>query len=219
MLILLDGLVSWFASVDLPAAIQGGAAVWVAGVSTLALRTWRTQLRAQKYIEFTEAITNAAHEYILLMRDPVSHLEMARIAINSNQPFDTAESSMPQRQALVRFIEREGMERSQLIWASLAEVKPVLSRLQSLSIKGQALGIASYDRCMNACRMLEWSYNQIEAFCAVIRSPYMNWDHPEVQKNLNVVASIEPSALRSNLAAQNIEIIAFAQNVYKKAFR
>ena len=211
-------LMKWLAAVEWPAALQGVAAVWVAVVSTIALRTWRTQLRAQKYIEFIEAITNTVHEYILLMRDPVTHLDMARISISSRQRADT-ESSALQSQALVDFIEREGRERSQVIWDSLALVKPVLSRLQSLSVKGQALGMVGYERCFNACRMLEWSYNQLEAFCAIIRSPHMNWEHPEVQKNLKTAASIEPSALRSNLATQNVEIVGFAKDVYKSALR
>lgn len=215
---LLESVVNEVLTMDWPAFLQGAGAIWMAVVATIALTTWSKQLRAEKQIGFIDELTNVVHEYILLMRTPVSQLEFAKIGIDAHRGI-SLEDPQHENSEVIAFIERKGVEHSKRIFESLAAVRPVLSKMQSLAVKGQVFGMQGYERCFNACEMLAWSFNQLEAFGAAIGNPYMNWDNELVQKAISSVHKIDPQEIRDNLSAQSIAVIAFSKDVYKRAIQ
>lgn len=175
-------------------------------------------MHAHKQLAFVDELTDTVHEFILLMSAPISQITFAKIGISSytGNTNDYAKYENPEA---IAYIENEGAETSKKILDQLNSVKPVLSKMQSLSTKGQILGIANYSKCMNACNMLQWSHNLVEVFGVIIGSQHMNWEHPEVQKHLLHLIKINPEEIRANLAEQNKEIISFAKGVYESSLK
>jgi hypothetical protein len=206
------------AQVDISSLLQGVGAIWVAIVATAALSTWRKQLHAEKQLTFIDELTDTVHEFILLMASPTSHLGFAKVGIEAHKGAAFGFEKYGNAEAIA-YINKSGPNTSDRILKKLALVKPVLGKMQSLVVKGQVLGMPDYSRCQNACAMLAWSHDQIEAFCAIIGDPYLNWEHPDVQKSLSNLSKIDAERINANLQEQNKAFIVFAKKAYEKATR
>jgi hypothetical protein len=183
-------------------------------IATIALTTWKRQIRAQKHIDFIDELTDTVHDFILLISGPLTSLKFAKIAIDSYSTTYKDTEDLKNVGA-IEFIKKEGNVTREGIQKQLGAVRPILSKMKSLVAKGQVLGIADYFKCQNACEMLEWSYNQIEAFSAIVGETTLNWKNPEVQRVLNKILSIDPEQIEKKLKEQNLEYILFAKQAYK----
>lgn len=192
--------------------------IWVATVATLALSTWRKQLRAQKQLSFIDELTDTVHEFILLMAVPTSRLVYAKIGIEAHKGATVGFEQYENAEAIA-FINKQGPSTSDRIMADLALVRPMLGKMQSLAVKGQVLGLQDYPKCQNACAMLAWSHGQLQAFCAIIGNPNLNWENAVVQKSLNTLSEINPDRINANLEEQNKVFIEFAKKAYENAIR
>lgn len=194
--------------------LQLAVGIYVSIVATIALTTWRKQLRAQKQLSFINDLSDIVHEFILSMATPTKRLEFAKIGIDAYKgvpskfdQYDNAE--------IIAFINRQGSDISQKITADLAHARPVLGKMQSFVAKGQVLGFQNYSKCQDACTMLAWSYNQLQAFCGIIEGSNPNWEHPLVQKNLNLLSKIDADSINLNLEAQNKKFLEFTKTVHE----
>lgn len=207
---MIDSLTDFLSTRDWAATVQGAAALWMAIVATFALRTWRSQMAVRNEVEFLDEIVDTVHEFILLMKPVVSGLSLARMGFESySSPGSTDEHS-----GVIAFIEQRGQDTSERILNQLRAVKPVLSKMQSLAVKGQIFGMKDYETCRQACTMLKWSHDQIEAFCGAIESPFLNWNHPDIRSMLVNVKKIDPRQIADNLEKQSEAVVLFAKSTY-----
>jgi len=200
------------------AIVQVLVVIWMATIATFALNTWKCQIKAQKQIDFIDELTDTIHTFILSMPVPVSSLMFAKIGINAHIGIHEEPEDIKNPEA-VAFIKRRGKDTGESIQKQLDAIRPIISKMKSLVAKGQVFGIENYSQCQNACDMLEWSYNQIEAFSVIIRNPNLNWNHPDIQRTLDKALSITPEHIESNLAEQNSAFILFARQAYNKILK
>lgn len=210
------GIGSYLGELNLSALIQGVGAIWIAIVATIALHTWRKQLHAEKQLAFIDELTDTINELILLMNVPVTQLEFAQIGIEaykgSTYGFDKYENA-----AAIAYITNAGQAVSARLFESLGKVKPVLGRIRSLVVKGQVLGFSDYARCQNACDLLSWTHDHIEAFSVILANDNLNWENPTVQQSLSNLSKFDPNRVRRTLQEQNAEFIQFAKRAYENA--
>lgn len=76
---------------------------------------------------------------------------------------------------IISYVEKNGKDDYVRLNEYLDKVRPIKSRMNSLSVKGQVLGFDNYRQCYDACTMLTWSYGQLEAFAVLIGSAHLNW--------------------------------------------
>ena len=211
-------LKTYLSELDLSALLQGIGAIWVAVVATIALRTWRKQLHAEKQLAFIDELTDTVHEFILLMASPTTQLEFAQVGIEAHKGvafgFEQYEHG-----AAIAYITKAGKDTSARLFESLAKVKPVLGKMRALVVKGQVLGFPDYPRCQNACQLLGWTHDHIEAFAAILANGNLNWENPVVQQSLSSLPKFDPHRVRTTLQEQNAEFIQFAKQAYEKATR
>jgi len=146
-------------------------------IATIALNTWRKQIKAQKHVNFLDELTDTVHAFILSMSAPVTSLRFAKIAIDAHS-YVHKDSADKRNVGAIEFIKKEGKVTRESIQEQLEAVRPILSKMKTLVAKGQILGMKNYFKCQNACNMLEWSYNQIEAFSSIIGNANLNWENP-----------------------------------------
>ena len=211
---LMQNLQAIFSETDWPSIMQGVAGIWVAILATIALNTWRKQIKAQKHVDFLDELTDTIHAFILSMSGPVSSLKFAKIEIDSYSHIHKNTDDQKNVGA-VEFIKKDGRFTRESIQKQLESVRPILSKMNSLVAKGQILGIKNYIKCQNACSMLECSYNQIEAFSSIIGNTNLNWENPEVQKTLDKILSVNSEQIDKNLVEQNSEYLLFARQAYQ----
>jgi hypothetical protein len=205
-------------SMDWPAIGQTVAGIWMAIIATIALNKWRRQVKAKKHIDFIDELTDTIHAFILSMSAPVSFLKFAKIGIDAHAGIHDEPEDVRNPEA-VAFIKKQGKSTREDIREHLEAVRPILSKMKSLVAKGQVFGIENYSKCQDACSMLEWSYNQIEAFSFIIGSPHLNWKHPDVQSLLDKLLSIDPGDIESNLLEQNSQFLIFARKAYDRILK
>ncbi|SFJ77167.1 hypothetical protein [Methylophaga sulfidovorans] len=88
-----------------------------------------------------------------------------------------------------------------------------------LLVKGQVLGISDYEQCVTACENVIWQFERLQVVYAVLSSPNLNPNHPEVEKMMEVMLEITPESINDYLAENQRQFLTFVKNVYEEQFK
>lgn len=209
---LFDGIfnVNW---IELISALANAA---TAIIAFGALKSWRHQEKAKKEAEFLDALIEAVHTFIADMPTPVTLFEMEKIGIESHKP--AGENAGNTVKGAIIYIHKYGKEGSKRLADALQAVQPSLVQLRSLAAKGQIFEFNDYARCQNAVAMLTYQFDRIEACVPVLGNPSLNWDHPEVLKLLNAILAIDAKDIRKSIEENNVAVLKFASDTYKRIY-
>jgi hypothetical protein len=200
---------------NLPSILTTVAALWGAIIATCALHTWKYQTRAEKHIKFMDELTDIVHEYIQAMSAPISKLECIEIAIEAYSETALLKQEHAKNAGVISYIEKYGKTDRDQLYKYLDTIRPIESRMMSLATKGQVMGFKNYEQCYQACRMLAWSYNQINAVVGLIGEQQLNWDNKEVQQAIDKIMTVKSSSIRGNLEEHNRIFLEFVKQNYK----
>jgi len=192
--------------------------VWIATVATLALTTWKRQSKAQKQIDFMDEITDSVHEFINSMVAPIEMVKYIKIGIESYAGAPNLDPQIGNPEA-VAYIQKEGKEDSKRLLEYLKSCGPSLTKICSLSAKGQVLGLKNYTDCQNACSMLTRQHNRIQVLCYQIGSTSLNWRNPKVQELLSEVLQLNHEEIKKEIEAQNVRFLTFVKENYEKIYK
>ena len=194
--------------------IQSLTAIWVAVIATLALNTWKTQLEASKRTNFIDELTDLINVYSLTILKLSSTIDYCKISIDSSVDA-LIEDKAIENYKFIHFIKTEGALSSKEIKDNIIPATEVLTKIKALSVKGHILNFQNYDECVRIIEMLEWSYNQINAFGYLIGRTTLNWSNSLVQETIETVKKVNGETIRNNINQQNLEFINFAKRIYK----
>jgi hypothetical protein len=76
------------------------------------------------------------------------------------------------------------------------------------------LGFRNYNECRDACELITWQYDRIQAFSQVIGETTLYWENPEVKDTVDKVLSIEAKNIEIYLQEQNIKLLEFVRTNY-----
>ncbi|MBA4001397.1 MAG: hypothetical protein C0461_12480 [Brevundimonas sp.] len=217
-----DGLgwfFNWINSIQWLEVIKAFAAAATALVAFFALRNWRRQDKAKRQAEFLDALIEAAHTYIAEMPKPIILLEMAKIGMKSHAVLqeNDDETDVTVRGAIA-YIQKNGEQDAKRILEALEAVQPSKIKLKALATKGQVFNFYGYSKCQNTVTMLTWHFDRIEAFMVVTGSPTWNWNNSTVMARLKKVMAIDPSEIRESVQENNVALLEFASDTYKRIY-
>ncbi len=192
------------------------ATVATAIIAFGALRSWRHQEKAKKEAEFLDALIEAVHTFIAEMPAPVTLFELEKVGMESHK--STGEEEGAAVKGAITYIQKYGKDGSKRLGDALQSVQPSLVRLRSLVAKGQVFKFDDYTRCQNAVAMLTFQFDRIEACVPIIGSPTLNWEHPEVLEFLTAILAIEPKDIRKSLGENNVVVLKFVSDTYKRIY-
>jgi hypothetical protein len=192
--------------------------VWLATVATIALTAWKRQSKAQKQIDFIDELTDSVHEFINSMVAPLEMLKYIKIGIKSYADTPSIDATIENSEA-VAYIQKEGVEASEKLLEYLKLCVPSLTKIRSLSAKGQVFGLKNYAACQNACNMLTWQHDRLQPLCYLLGSPSLNWRNLEVQKLLSEVRQLDYEDIKKELEEQNVRFLTFVKENYKKIYK
>lgn len=214
-----DALVWSFDAVRWPETISAFAAAVTAMIAFCALQTWKHQDKAKGKAQFLDALIEAVHTYIAEIPKPITLLEIAKFGMQGHEPtWDSTKQADIAIQGAIAYIQKNGERDGKHLLAVLESVQPSVVKLRSLAAKGHVFKFVDYAKCQNAVAVLTWHFDRIEAFVAVISSPSSNWEHPDVLKNLKDVLAIDPDAIRKSLQENNIALLEFTGESYKRIY-
>ncbi len=214
-----DILVWSFDAIRWPETISALAAVATTAIALFALQTWRHQDKAKGKAEFLDALIEAAHTYIAEVSKPITLFEIAKIGMTSHAPtWENGDQAEIEVKGAIAYIQKNGEYDGNRLLEVLKTVQPSVIKLRSLAAKGQVFKFDDYAKCQNAVATLTWHFDRIEAFMVVIRSPTWNWDNPRVQKHLKDLMAINPDDIRKNIQENNIVLLEFSSEAYKRIY-
>jgi len=211
----MDQIIEFISKQNWSAVLQGIGAIWVAIIATIALNQWKKQIKIQKQIDFVDLLTDEVHEFMLSASPVVSAIKFTKIGFKSFSGTNRDYKEIKHNGA-ISFIEKHGKEESERMIKEIDQLRKIISKIRSLSTKGQMYGINNYAQAKESIEIIEHVFRQMEAFAYFIGKTNLNWLHPDVQNTLNSIAEMDEELISTNLAQQNIEYIKFAQNLYKK---
>jgi hypothetical protein len=200
-------------------AVRTLAPVLTAFIAFLALRNWRRQDKAKREAEFLDALVDAVHAYLVAMPESIMLFEFAKFGMASHAPPEYIEQGDTAVKGAIAYIQRDGERQAKRLLEAMTAVRPSVVKLKSLAAKGQVFSFRGYAKCQNAVAMLAWQFDRIEAFVAVIGSPSWNWEHPKVLSQLKSVMAIDPEDVRKALADNNVAVLEFVGETYKRMYR
>lgn len=199
--------------------IKALAPVATAIIALIALRNWQRQDKAKREAEFLDALVEAMHTYIAEMPKPITFLQGVRIGMASHAPtWENGESAEKAIKGAIAYIKKYGEHDAKKLLEILGAVQPTVIKLRSLAAKGQVFNFKDYAKCHNAIAELTWHFDRLEAFAFVIRSSTLNWEHPEVLDTLKNVMGVEPDGIGQSLNKNNVALIEFARDTYKRIY-
>ncbi len=211
----MDQIIEFISKQNWSAVLQGIGAIWVAIVATIALNQWKRQIKLQKQVDFVDLLTDEVHEFMLSASPVVSAIKYTKIGFTSFSGTNREYKDLKHNGA-ISFIEKHGKEESEKMIKEIDQLRKIISKIRSLSTKGQMYGINNYAQAKASIEIMEHVYRQMEAFAYFIGNTHLNWLHPDVQNTLDGIAEMDEELISKNLAQQNIEYIKFAQDMYKK---
>ncbi len=193
-------------------------ALGTAATAAVALKNWRRQDKAKREAEFLDALVDAVHAYVAAIAEPIILLEFAKIGMESHASFGKGEQVDNAVDGAISFIRKDGEHQARRLFEALKSVRPSVVHVKALAAKGQIFSFAGYARCQEAITMLAWQLDRIEAFAGVIGSTSLNWEHPKVLSNLKAMIALDPEDIRKGLADNNILVLAFGRETYKRIY-
>ena len=118
----------------------------------------------------------------------------------------------------IAYIQENGEREAKRLSEILEAVQPSTIKLRSLAAKGQVFKFDGYAKCKNAVAMLTWNFDRIEAFMSIIGSPTLNWKNLEVLKLLKDMIAIDPEDIRKSLKDNDVALLEFASETYKRIY-
>lgn len=191
------------------------AAIWVAFTAKSGLDTWKHQIRTQKYIQFMDELNDTVHEYIQAMEAPIQSFGFIKMSIDCHSEVEQLKQNNTENSGIIAYIEKNGKSDQVRLNQYLDNVRPIRSRMMSLATKGQVLGFDKYTECYNACTMLAWSLNQIEAVAGMIGSVNLNWQNVKIQQTLSKIMTVDEESIRENIKTQNVIFLKFIKQNYQ----
>jgi hypothetical protein len=199
--------------------IKALAPVVTAIIAFKALKNWQRQDKAKREAEFLDTLIDAAHAYIAEIPHPIGILGFAKIGMESHAPtWEQADQTDIVVKGAIAYIEKYGKEESGRLFQALKALKPSVVRLRSLAAKGQMFNFRDYATCRDAIVVLTLHFGRMEAFAAMLGSAHMNWQHPEVRKQLQTIMAIDPDEIGKSIHANNVALLEFSGETYSRIY-
>ena len=198
--------------------IQSIASILMVWIAYKALTTWKKKSTADNKMSFIGELSDEVHNFIILISPAIEVYRFVKIGIESHSSQDQY-NNIKNRPIYAAYIEKRGKEDGHLLFDKLKSCTSSVSKIKSLVTKGQIYNFIKYEDCQNACALLTWQYDRLQAVAGLISQQSWTWENTEVVETLNKVLSTEIEDIEQNIKQQNVKYIEFAKDNYCSVFK
>ncbi len=188
--------------------------IWVATVGTLALSTWKRQLKANKKIEYLDHLTEAIDEFISHISNLLSSIKWTKEQIKYYAEANARNSTI--EDGAIEYIRKYGNETSKNLLTQLEKCRQIQQKLNLLNVKGQMFDFNNSMDLHHSYNYIEQEYNRLHAFAYFIGQETLNWDNDEVSKTLKKMVALDIPEIEKGINSAASTIIEFVKINYKK---
>ncbi|MQB43026.1 hypothetical protein [Rhizobium sp. ICMP 5592] len=194
------------------------APVVTAFIAYRALKNWQRQDKAKREAEFLDALVDATHAYIAEMPKPITLLDIAKVGMDSHAFTQSGSETDKAVKGAISYIRKDGEREAKRLLEVLEAIKPLTIKLRSLAAKGQVFKFKDYRKCQETIAMLVWQLDRMEGFALIIGSTTWNWENSKVLERVNDAIEISGDDIRKGLHNDNVALIEFASETYKRIY-
>ncbi|WKE64863.1 hypothetical protein PVT67_14495 [Gallaecimonas kandeliae] len=210
---ILNRLLCYLAGIDLNNLISTSATVITAFIAWSALSTWKSQKRADIFVEYLDDFMDELHELIYAVYPALEFLNYIQIAIKSRQEFSDIE------QGAIEYFEKEGTRDSEEFQKYLAPCTDRVARVRSLAAKGQVLGLDDFDAIMTSSLNICAQYDRLMSLRVFMAMRNIVWQNPTVNKTLRSILTIDNVKIKSEIADSNMAFLKAVKRNYDRNLR
>ena len=207
----------FLASVNYLEVLRTVAVLSAVIIAYSALNTWKHQAKAQKQTKFLDELTDAVHEYIQALSQPIEFLKFIYLSIDSHRGLPSSDEGK-EYSHVIAYIESRGSKDSKLMWEYLKSSSDSMAKINSLVARGQVYAFQNYDSCRESVETLLRQHQRLQAVASIVGSTNMNWQHPAVIKSIEEMLTVEPSDIELLLLRYDLNFVSFIDENYKKIY-
>lgn len=202
--------------------IQGIGSIWIALIARKALTTWKSQLKAEKQIEFLDDLVNTTHEFVQYLSPAIQMLEIIKRSISCHKGLDYQfEKDVEDKDIaqVISYIKKSGKKDFKTINEYLNKCIISMNKIRSLAVKGQVLGFANYNKCQVSCESIIWQHGRLEAFSYMIQNDSAYWPNKEIQDYIALISQLTSKEIKEDLSKHQIIFLEFVTDTYKSIYK
>jgi uncharacterized protein YggT (Ycf19 family) len=188
-------------------------------IAISALNVWKKQHKASQVSNLLDQLTDSVHSYLQSLSVTIQYLNFAQIGIDSYQFDMNVGQNSDKKLWVIKFIEKEGKETSERLFASLRDSEASYNKIKSLLVKGQIYSIPNFVDCINSCNNLLWQYDRLQAFAVMVGSPNLNWDNPKAEKGLENILDLTNISIDSFLKKHQKVFFDFSRDTFQNLYQ
>ena len=211
---LLEELVGWLINLD---TLVDLSAIGTFILACFALRVWRKQEKSKRTVELFDKLTDAIHACVHSISHPIQKLEFIYIGIDSCQYDQNIDRTLEFPEAIC-FIEKGGRDRAKELFEALQACRESSFVIRSLITKGQVMNIKNFAECYDACQLIAWQYDRLQAFAGMLGMRNTNWQNQEVIDRLRDILDITPDSIRGYLDKNQTIYLNYVKDTYTNEY-
>lgn len=188
---------------------------WFAITATIALTTWKKQTKTKHNINLLNELLDTINNYIQQMSAPIQSFYYIKMFIDIHFENKTIKNDDEKYDIYIKYIKENGVKDKEKLIKYLSDVRPAVSKLQSLSIKIQINNLTNYKEYLNYHNLLIWTFNQIESFAYIIGQENLNWNNSDIKKSTMDIMNISFEQINTNFNEQIQNIYRYIKRIYK----
>ena len=166
-----------------------------------------------------DELTDTVHEYIQTMAGSIQVLGHIEIAIESHSEVAAIRQNTARNAGIISYIQDDGKAGQAMLAEYLNKVRPIATRMLSLTAKGQVMGLENYNQCHDACTKLAWHLKYLESVAFTIGHSSLISENEKVQQTLDKMTSVKSQSILEDIEKQNGEFLKFIKQNYQSLFK
>lgn len=194
--------------------IQSAVSFATVFIAYKALNIWKEQHKAQIIITFLDQFIEILHQYINVITPAINKYEYISNYIDCFA--DT--KSRDRYQSIVCFIKKYGKEESDLLQKLLTDCFQVISKLNSLAVKGSVYDMQGYQKIITECANLDRIYGFLHKIMSALDSINCDWDNDNTKRIYVELFAHDHKELTDQMNKSQIVINDFIKTIYGKHY-
>jgi hypothetical protein len=187
--------------------------IWLAIIATLALTTWKRQLKAKQKTELLDKLTTAVYYFKNHLVHPTVWFEVIKIDFQKNFP----EYSKNQEQVAMNFISEKGKMYSNRLEESLKDCKEKRYEVENLIIQVEILNFIDHKNCSDACYQIIDQYSELATLAIDVGN--INCTPVKAVATLDKVLTLNYEQIIDDLHKEHEKYLEFAIKNYKRIYK
>ncbi|MFA0192232.1 hypothetical protein [Vibrio lentus] len=197
--------------------IQAVSGVTTAVIACFALSSWKIQQKSAKVNALFDELISEVNEFIRHAAVPAQFVKLSHIQFESHKGYIDLDNSLPHPE-VIYVIKEFGDGLSKQVIEALEPSGQNATRIKSLLIRLQLHQPLDFEDCINACNLIVWQHDRMQAFAMTLGSSNMKWENPIVIKSVENSLSITAENIEEHINKNYSDLLRYITKTYKSIY-